>query len=189
MTRWAREVAPALLERDSELDGVDEALRDASAGAGSLVLVQGPGGIGKTALLTEIRRRADAQGLSVLRARAQELEREFGFGVVRQLFEPVLARASPEQREQLLDGAAALAARPLGLLATPAEDTVVGHRRAVRRPPRAVLAHRERRRPPSRRHRRRRRTLGGWRLPALPRLPRPTPRRAAGGADPRRAGG
>src|SRR3954471_16116132 len=122
MTRWERGVAPALLERASELDGLDEALRGASAGAGSLVLVQGPGGIGKTALLTEIRRRADAEGLSVLRARAQELEREFGFGVVRQLFEPVLARASPEQRAQLLDGAAALAARPLGLLATPAEE-------------------------------------------------------------------
>src|SRR4051794_3451793 len=122
MTRWARGVAPALLERDSELDGVDEALREASAGAGSLVLVQGPGGIGKTALLTEIRRRAGAQGLSVLRARAQELEREFGFGVVRQLFEPLLARASPEQREQFLAGAAALAARPLGLPATPADE-------------------------------------------------------------------
>src|SRR3954465_10589278 len=122
MTRWARGVAPALLERDSELDALDEALRGASAGAGSLVLVQGPGGIGKTALLTEIRRRADAEGLSVLRARAQELEREFGFGVVRQLFEPVLARASPEQRAQLLDGAAAPAPRPLGLLAAPAEE-------------------------------------------------------------------
>src|SRR4051812_8234161 len=122
MTRWERGVAPALLERASELDGLDEALRGARAGAGSLVLVQGPGGIGKTALLTEIRRRADAHGLSVLRARAQELEREFGFGVVRQLLEPVLARASPEQREQLLDGAAALAARPLGLLQTPAEE-------------------------------------------------------------------
>ena len=122
MTRGARGVAPTLLERDSELDGVDEALRAAAAGAGSLVLVQGPGGIGKTALLSEIRRRADVQGLSVLRARAQELEREFGFGVVRQLLEPVLARASPEQREQLLDGAAALAARPLGLLAAPGEE-------------------------------------------------------------------
>src|SRR4051812_19507362 len=126
MTRWERGVAPALLERASELDGLDEALRGASAGAGSLVLVQGPGGIGKTALLTEIRRRADAQGLSVLRARAQELERAFGFGVVRQLLEPMLARASPAQREQLLDGAAALAARPLGLLATPAEEPSSG---------------------------------------------------------------
>ena len=43
--------------------------------------------------------------MRVLAARAGELEREFPFGVVRQLFEPVLA--DPGRREAAFAGAAA----------------------------------------------------------------------------------
>ncbi|MEA2450197.1 MAG: hypothetical protein QOG63_2129, partial [Thermoleophilaceae bacterium] len=52
---------------------------------------------------------ADGHGAAVLRARAGEMDRDFPFGAVRQLFEPVLAGAAPAEREDLLAGAAALA--------------------------------------------------------------------------------
>ena len=53
---------------------------------------------------------ADA-GLQVLFARGAELEQDFGYGVVRQLFEPVLATATPAERADLLAGPAAFAER------------------------------------------------------------------------------
>jgi DNA-binding CsgD family transcriptional regulator len=55
------------------------------------VLVEGPPGIGKSRLLAEFRRRAGTDGALVLNARAGELETEFPFGVVRQLFEAAVA--------------------------------------------------------------------------------------------------
>jgi len=50
--------------------------------------------------------------MGVLAARATELERDFPFGVVRQLFEPSLAAADQGARAELFEGPAA-AARPL----------------------------------------------------------------------------
>jgi DNA-binding CsgD family transcriptional regulator len=100
-------VAGPLLEREHELAEIDRCLEAARVGNGSLALLEGPGGIGKTRLLAEARRSAAAAGLTVLNARGAELEREFPYGVVRQLLEPALATG--EHRE-LLAGAAALAA-------------------------------------------------------------------------------
>jgi DNA-binding CsgD family transcriptional regulator len=97
-----------LLERDSELRELGRLLGEARAGAGRLVLVEGPPGIGKTRLLETVR--ADAREMVVLSARASELDREFPFGVVRQLFEPLLASADGPRRARLLEGAAGLAA-------------------------------------------------------------------------------
>jgi AAA ATPase domain len=77
--------------------------------------VEGQAGIGKTALLAVARGAAAGEGFGVMRARGAELEREFAFGVVRQLFEPVVAGASQEERSQLLDGPPGVAARLLGL--------------------------------------------------------------------------
>ena len=48
--------------------------------------------------------------MRVVHARGTELERDFAFGVVRQLFEPALAEASESERADLLDGAAGVAA-------------------------------------------------------------------------------
>ena len=47
--------------------------------------------------------------MQVLTARGSELEREFSYGAVRQLFEPLLAAAAREERAELLAGAAELA--------------------------------------------------------------------------------
>jgi tetratricopeptide (TPR) repeat protein len=97
--------ATALLDRDRELAALDALTDDARAGRGRLVLIEGPAGIGKSGLLADLRERA-AAGSRVLAARASELEREFAFGIVRQLFETEVA----ERGERALAGAAAPAA-------------------------------------------------------------------------------
>ncbi len=86
--------APAnLVEREAELAVVDDALARLGAGHGGLLLFEGPAGIGKTRLLTELRTLAAAAGARPLTARASVLERDFGFGVVRQLLEPATSEA------------------------------------------------------------------------------------------------
>jgi predicted ATPase len=97
-----------LLERDSELEALAALIDAARAGDGSLVVIEGTAGIGKTRLLTEARRRAGE--LRVLAARGGEYEADFPFGVVRQLFEPLLATVDADARAELLAGAATLAA-------------------------------------------------------------------------------
>ena len=98
-----------LLEREPELHRMKEVIRDAGDGAGGVVMIAGPAGIGKTALLHAAAGMAQEAGVRVLRARASDLEQEFAFGVVRQLFEALLARAGAKRRNALLQGAAALA--------------------------------------------------------------------------------
>jgi DNA-binding SARP family transcriptional activator len=104
-TRPATHSGDDLLDRDRELAAIRAALDDLAAGEPRLLLVEGPPGVGKTRLLTEARRLAAARGVRVLAARGSPLERAFGFGAVRQLFEPELLDA--ERRGRLLDGAAA----------------------------------------------------------------------------------
>src|SRR3954447_4355549 len=97
-----------LLERDGELASLEGLIDGAAGGHASLALVEGPAGIGKTTLMTEARRRAGEAGMRTLAARGSELERQFPFGVVRQLFEPLLV--DPKLRKQALSGSAATAA-------------------------------------------------------------------------------
>lgn len=99
-----------LLERDRELDVIRRALGSTRSGDGRYVVVEGPAGIGKSALLRAARTQARNEGFRVLSGAGGELETEFPYGVVRQLFEPVLA-GEPDA-EKLLAGAAALA-RPV----------------------------------------------------------------------------
>ena len=104
-----------LLERGEELRRIRSALARGAAGTGSLLVIEGPAGIGKTALLSAARAGAEAAGMQVFAARGAELEREFAFGVVRQLLEPPLAQASAEEGTELLQGPAGLAAEALAL--------------------------------------------------------------------------
>jgi DNA-binding CsgD family transcriptional regulator/tetratricopeptide (TPR) repeat protein len=108
-----------LLERNEELARIDSALADARMGRGRFVVVEGPAGMGKTALLAAARSAAAEGGMRVLRSRATELETNFAFGVVRQLFEPPLAEASALDRADLLQAAAGVAASLLGLPGAP----------------------------------------------------------------------
>ena len=54
--------------------------------------------------------------MRVLAARATELERDFPFALVRQLFEPALAALDEPAREALFEGAAGAARGALGML-------------------------------------------------------------------------
>lgn len=99
-----------LLEREDQLELVERLLFDAREGHGVLVLFKGPAGIGKSRLLGAACEDAEAHGVQVLRARGGELERDFSYGVVRQLFEARLAGHREDERARLLAGAARLAA-------------------------------------------------------------------------------
>src|SRR5215207_10114327 len=97
-----------MVDRDREVQVMAGALADALDGQGRLLLVHGPAGIGKSRLLQEVRRTAAEKGALVLTARGSQLERDFGFGAVRQLFDGVLA--DPARRATLLAGSASSAA-------------------------------------------------------------------------------
>jgi DNA-binding CsgD family transcriptional regulator len=99
-----------LLERESELDTVRALVAGAFERNGALALVEGPAGIGKSSLLKEAAAEAKATGFETASARASELERDFAFGLVRQLFEPKLAEVDARSRKRLFAGAAGLAA-------------------------------------------------------------------------------
>jgi DNA-binding CsgD family transcriptional regulator len=119
-----RSVAGGLLERTRELEAIRRASIAAKRGRGGVLLIEGQAGIGKTRLVAAARERLQRLGTRVLCARGSELERDFGFGVVRQLFEPVL-NGNRRRRQRWLAGAAALAAP---LFTTP--DVVAAGREA-----------------------------------------------------------
>jgi DNA-binding CsgD family transcriptional regulator len=104
-----------LIERETYLERLDALLDGAQSGNGGCVLVEGPPGVGKTSLLAAVVRSAEARGLRSLRASGGELERDFAYGVVRQLFERHVRSLPTEEVDQLLGGAARLAAPALGV--------------------------------------------------------------------------
>jgi DNA-binding CsgD family transcriptional regulator len=99
----------ALLERERELETLRDGIDRACAGEGTLLLIEGPAGAGKTALAREARAAAERARMMLLQARGSELEQLFAFGVVRQLLEPVISK-EPGQSD-LFAGAAGPAAR------------------------------------------------------------------------------
>ena len=99
----------ALVERERELEALDGLLTGFPETPARLAVIEAPAGLGKTALLRHTEKLAVRRGLRVLSARGSELERDYPFALVAQLLSPVLAAASPGEREALLRGAAALA--------------------------------------------------------------------------------
>jgi len=96
-----------LLERDSEVLALERAFGELAAGRGAVVVVEAPAGLGKTALLRHAGDRARAAGFGVLTARGAELEQDFTFGAVSQLFDSVLSRRQDAWQE-LFAGAASV---------------------------------------------------------------------------------
>lgn len=109
-----------LLERGGQLAAITHALTAAAAGDGSLLVVRGSAGTGKSALLDAAAELAGSQGFGVLTACGGELETGFAFGAARQLFE---RRLTESDRGTLLTGAAGLAARLLTEAPSDTEDT------------------------------------------------------------------
>jgi len=62
----------ALIGRDDELASLDQRLAEAQGGCGGLLLIEGEPGIGKSALVQELGKRAQAQGVLVLWGKAWE---------------------------------------------------------------------------------------------------------------------
>ncbi len=105
----------SILERGEELKGITALIAEVvETGSGVTLVLEGPAGIGKTRLMDEARGIAVEQGMEVCAARGAELERDFPFGLVRQLLGPPLAAADDVERAELLDGAASLALGALG---------------------------------------------------------------------------
>ena len=117
-------VVGGLLERDQQLRQVAARIEAADSGSGSLLGIAGPAGIGKSSVLRVAAEHARGCGLEVLSATGEDLERELGHGVTRQLFDPPLAQLGEAGRAKLFVGAAALAAPVLGLPAPPAPASI-----------------------------------------------------------------
>jgi DNA-binding CsgD family transcriptional regulator len=107
LTPRAGPIQARLREREPELAELAVAIQDAREGNGRFVLLEGAAGAGKSALVAAALHRARASGLRPLVARGGELEQEFAFGVIRQLFESLVSAADAPTRRRLFDGAAA----------------------------------------------------------------------------------
>ncbi|MDQ1066201.1 ATP-binding protein [Streptomyces canus] len=111
--------APASLwERDEELAAVVraiEALGADDSSSGSLLMITGEAGFGKTALLAETRRLAEERGCTVWSARGGETLRSVPFNVVRQLLQPALMSLMPQEAREYLGDWYGIAGPALGL--------------------------------------------------------------------------
>jgi DNA-binding CsgD family transcriptional regulator len=108
-------VAGVLLERDAQLRQLNAAVDAAQCGSGSVFVVSGPAGVGKTSLLRAACDQVRSGDCEVLTARGDELEGALAHGVTRQLLDPTVRALDPDERAALLVGAAALAGPVLDL--------------------------------------------------------------------------
>lgn len=114
-------VQQGLIEREIELRQLKAFLADACEGNGSLMVVEGPAGIGKTSLIRATMSDALERGMTVISGRGGVLEQDVEYGVVRQMVERVVIEADEEERELLLAGPAAPAGAALGITELPAD--------------------------------------------------------------------
>ncbi len=100
----------AFFVRNTELTEIQLALEDAAAGRGRVLLLQGPHGIGKSALVNETAREARARGFTVVHGRARRTDR----GAAPCLLASAIVRAAPaltgfQEIDELVDGLFSLA--------------------------------------------------------------------------------
>jgi DNA-binding CsgD family transcriptional regulator len=108
-------VMGVLLERDVELAAIESSLARCLVGDGSILLVEGEAGIGKTELLRAAAACALDRDVEVMPARGSELERDYAYGVARQLLVPTYVELPADGQAEVIAGAAALAGPVLGL--------------------------------------------------------------------------
>ncbi|HEV2376342.1 MAG TPA: AAA family ATPase, partial [Streptosporangiaceae bacterium] len=103
----------ALCGRDAELATVGRVFDGAANGTGQLLLIDGPPGVGKTALMQAARKDAARRGFQVMWARASPSDGVSAFAVVTQLWESLLAEAVPAERAELVGSLRRLAGNEL----------------------------------------------------------------------------
>ncbi|AYN30910.1 ATP-binding protein [Streptomyces albus] len=116
MTHGLDGSAAPLWERDAELAGAARAVEAlcAPARSGSLLVFRGEAGIGKTALLAEVRRLVRDR-CTVWSARGGEAVTSVPFNVVRQLLQPALLALGPEEAREYLGDWYDIAGPALGI--------------------------------------------------------------------------
>ncbi|MGW2529988.1 ATP-binding protein [Streptomyces sp. NPDC001595] len=108
----------SLWERDQEIDAIRravDALCTDRSSTGSLLVLRGEAGLGKTTLLAETRRIAEERGCTVWSARGGETLRSVPFNVVRQLLQPALVSMLPEEARDYLGDWYDIAGPALGI--------------------------------------------------------------------------
>ncbi|MGW6459243.1 helix-turn-helix transcriptional regulator [Streptomyces sp. NPDC055078] len=98
-----------LLEREREIGLAADAIDRICRSEGGILVYEGSAGMGKSSLLRVLRDDAAARRVRVLSARGGELEQDFAWGVVRQLFETWLSAIPADESRTLLSGPATLA--------------------------------------------------------------------------------
>lgn len=88
-----------ILGRDAELERLDRAIGLSVGGHAAAIAISGEPGIGKTRLLAEIVRRAEARGCVVVQGLAAEFDRDVPFAIMVDAFDAHLAL-----HEEVLDG-------------------------------------------------------------------------------------
>jgi DNA-binding SARP family transcriptional activator len=91
---------PPLVNRATECRAIDSCLDELGAGRGSVLCIEGPGGIGKSRLVLELTTRARQRGYCVLAGSAYEMEGAIAYGPFIDVLRAAL-RESPTDRELL----------------------------------------------------------------------------------------
>jgi len=109
-----RDRVTSLTDRRTERDMLERLVDTVRAGESAALVVHGDPGVGKTALLDHLAKRASGSGCQVARATGVQSEMELAFAGLHQLCAPMLNRAErlPEPQRDALRTAFGLAAGP-----------------------------------------------------------------------------
>jgi DNA-binding SARP family transcriptional activator len=113
---------PPLVNRVAECRVLDECLERLAAGRGGVLVIEGPGGIGKSRLVRELTARAAQRGLQALVGSAYEMEAAIAYGPFIDILQAAL-RASPADQDSIPgEIAGAVIGREAGAPAVPNSD-------------------------------------------------------------------
>ena len=109
-----RDRVTSLTDRRTERDTLERLVDTVRAGESAALVVRGDPGVGKTALLDHLAKRASSSGCQVARATGVQSEMELAFAGLHQLCAPMLNRAErlPEPQRDALRTAFGIAAGP-----------------------------------------------------------------------------
>jgi len=112
-----------LLAREAELEAVELAVQEVRDGASRTLVVVGEAGIGKSALLGELRARAEEGGMRVLEGRGAEQERDVPFALAVDALDDQIAALHPRRRAELAPEVEAVLPSAGGIAAAPRDPS------------------------------------------------------------------